>query len=467
MSNVTRRRPKKQKTDETLPANPWSPLDGCKPWQRKVVDLLLNSSHFDVVTDAYRGAGKSDVASRVAVHLAMSTPGIQIKHIAKTQKQCRAILRPLYAGILADCPEEFLPKFNTQDGAWYFPHTDATIIVAGTDNNRVDDLRGTPSDLVIHDECGFQDELEYLLEALNPRLDKSTLLGKNLYISTPPYSPAHYYSTIVKRAIADGSYQKFTIADDPEVTEEQRLRREERMGGRDSTACRRELYCEHITEEKYAVVPDVAAGRTVLQSYHEMPNGDRFVNFVCVYFDFTNMTSAVFCTIVPGQSLFVRRVVSYRQTNTRALVDDLAYHEKQIFGEQSYFRVAIGRDSTVEFIAQQTRAFFIAVNFDVTQAGTDAVRRLLSTSRVYFAPETKPLQDDISFAVFDEGRNGLAKDATGGTFNTLIAFMGAAIKATPHLHDDSNGSRYDLKTVEAMSRALMGVAFRKPRNILH
>lgn len=208
-----------------------------------------------------RQRGKSFFAVTLACETAIKTPGAFIRYAAPTQKAVHAIVEPLIAQVLSDCPEGLRPRYSSQAGTWEWPNGSA-LFAAGVDNQQYDRLRGTRAHLVIFDEAAFYDDLEAVEAVLKPQL--LTTGGKALYISSPPESPAHPFVSRYRAAQFEGNAFHATIREHPRLSEFQVrefLVREAKARGLSldafllSTYCRREFFAEIVAEESRQAVP--------------------------------------------------------------------------------------------------------------------------------------------------------------------------------------------------------------------
>ena len=99
------------------------------------------------------------------------------------------------------------------------------------------------------DEAGEVDDLE--------KVYKNVLLATGLtegattvFSSTPSETPDHDSRRIYEQCEAEGCAVRFTIDDNTFLSPDLKNIYIEELGGRETTACRRELYVEFVTEEE-------------------------------------------------------------------------------------------------------------------------------------------------------------------------------------------------------------------------
>jgi hypothetical protein len=243
------------------------------------------------VVRAARRFGKSYVLCLYATEFAIRNAGCQIRFAAPTEKALRKIVKPNMRAILADCPERYRPRFNTQDSCFVFPNGSEWHL-AGTDKDNAEKLRGTGTDLAIVDEAGFHDDLEYIVDdILTPQLLDNG--GRMVMISTPPRTPGHPFAAkFCPEADAEGSLFVRTIRDNTHLKPDQVERYVKALGGWDSLATRRELLCEDVVDVTRAVLPEFHenAGTVV----REPDPCEWFIPLVSLDVGFEDLTAILF-----------------------------------------------------------------------------------------------------------------------------------------------------------------------------
>jgi hypothetical protein len=212
------------------------------------------------VTDTSRRWGKTFWKLVRAHAAAIRNPGWRIVYAFPEYKQARNVILPLHQHIIQDCPPGL--HGDKQGPLWLksemtFEYSNGSRIeLVGLDTNP-DGARGSALDRFFGDEVAFFMNLEYLIQSIV----KPQMMGRKHAIlelaSTPPVSPSHYWSSeLVPRAIEEGAHDKRTIEEADQYSSEEVEEFVREAGGRRSTTCRREYFCEHVTDETMAVVPE-------------------------------------------------------------------------------------------------------------------------------------------------------------------------------------------------------------------
>lgn len=223
--------------------------------QRALLDKFYASQSrlFAVLTS--RRWGKSIWAVTLAAEHARR--GKRVLLAADSQKHIRTIVQPHMNDLLSTCPAKYRPTWNVADSAYHWPGG-GIIRLVGLDQGQADKARGTAEDLVVIDEAGFVDELEYVINSIAlPQL--LTTGGRIAAISTPSVNAGHYLRRFCEQAERAGAFHRQTIYDAPHLShkliENYKADYEERYGP-DSSHWLREYMCEWVADAEKAVIPE-------------------------------------------------------------------------------------------------------------------------------------------------------------------------------------------------------------------
>jgi hypothetical protein len=252
--------PSQLRTDAKMDA--WSDAVGDN---QKLSDLDLRKKLMGrvYVLDSARRWGKSRLLLKRALAKGIRNKGWRMIYFGPIKKELLKIVHPLMAELVRDCPPGLLGKHQGPD--WvekeeaYVFKTGSRLEIIGLDKNP-DGARGTGLDAAFGDEVAFFDKLEYLINSIIMPQVMGRQHARLECASTPPVSPSHHWSqNMVPHAVADGAHDKRTIeeADQYDTSEiEEIIRQVGGDMGRKHTAVRRELFCEHVTDETLAVIPE-------------------------------------------------------------------------------------------------------------------------------------------------------------------------------------------------------------------
>lgn len=240
-----------------------------------------------------------------AIEVCIQNPNAIVKYACPTQKMVKKMIYPALKVLFHDAPPEFNLEslWKETDGELKFPNG-SILTIAGTDGNNADNLRGAYAHLVIADEAGFMDDLDYVIKSvLLPQTD--TTGGKLILLSTPNYyNVAHEFHTqYVKPFEVTGKLIKFTLFDSPMVDDNERQKIINRYSKKlDDPKFKCEYMVEIPTSTEDTVIPEFYENRKEsLFTEHEEPEmcdyyvgGDIGTNdptgFVFGYYNFIEST---------------------------------------------------------------------------------------------------------------------------------------------------------------------------------
>lgn len=222
--------------------------------QQKIDQMIQSMPGRVIVINVSRQWGKSTLGVTKAIAQALKVPRSRVRIGAAFESDLTEFIEPAFETVLASCPNNLKP--------WYIKHkkryrfrNGSSIKLVGLDK-RPNGLRGSTIDLIIIDEAGFVSRLEYLYSSVIVPLTTHRPDARIIMLSTPPESPDHEFWDFVDRAKADGTYAEFTIDQNPMLGPDDIKRIEDRLGGRHTSAFRREYLCQKIIEAERAIVPE-------------------------------------------------------------------------------------------------------------------------------------------------------------------------------------------------------------------
>jgi len=203
-----------------------------------------------------RQSGKSYNLALIGTIACMEKSNVIVKLLTDTKLHCKTIFEPIFRQIFEDFPEELKPEYIPTQHVYIFKNG-SQIQLAGSDGNSAERLRGQKSDLILVDEAGFCDKLDYnVMSVLLPTATHTG--GKIILASTPPEDPAHELHQFIEMAEGGGFLTKKTVYDNPLLTTDQINNIISKfVGGANNTQFRREYLCEIVKDEQMSVLPEV------------------------------------------------------------------------------------------------------------------------------------------------------------------------------------------------------------------
>lgn len=405
--------------------------------QGRVVDFLLDANQKEVystfknnniktqVVVLSRQSGKSYGLSTIAIQECLTRPNIIVTYVAPRLNQVKRIAKGTLREILKTCPKDLQPTFNKQDNQYVF-HNGSILQLGALNNDRADDLRGSKSHLIIVDEAGFVDDLNYVLKSvLYPMLN--TTRGNLLICSTPPKSASHEFYGVVKQAEFDNTLIKKTIYDCPRYTSEDIDMFAKEVGGKDSSDFRREYLCQFITDQDSAVIPEATEENMQLivtdhtrpaffDCYIGMDIG--FKDLTAILFGYYDFRSGV--TVIEDEI-----VIKGKEVTTSKLAAAILEKENQLWGfKKPYLRIS---DNNNPILLNELSADYgvpiMATAKDNKEAAINNVRIAISDHRIRINPRCKTLIFHLKNATWNKNRTSYDRTPDSGHADCVDALI--------------------------------------------
>jgi hypothetical protein len=389
-----------------------------------------------------RQTGKSFVAVLYAIEHCLTTKHAHVQFLASTGKQMRSILVPAFKKIIDDCPEDIAPVATASDGSWTFPTTGAVLRFDGVDNDNAENLRGRSSTLVIIDEAGFIDDLEYLVkDIIQPQFIVTK--GRMVLISTPPETPDHYFKTLCDDAKLDDAYLERDVYLNGFAESEDIEKWMKEAGGEKSSTWRREYLCQFLVDEARQVIPEFTEERAQRLIQPVPPAGE---NHCVVGMDvgFRDATGVLFGYYdFRGAKLVIERemLIRGKDVRTDTLAATIKFIEAAIWGKEPTFRV-----SDVELILLNDLQSIHNLSFrpatkDNKDAMVNELRLWIQQDRIIIDKSCVKLARQLQNAIWNRERKQFERDADGhydlvDALIYLVRTLPSVIPLNPHTRLD-------------------------------
>jgi hypothetical protein len=221
--------------------------------------------------DCSRRWGKSALGCVTLIEDCFRIPGGRFVYLGPEKEQIKKFVIGLMENVLSDCPPDLRPRFYRTSLVYEFRHNGSRIELYGLDKNP-DGGRGPGLDGGFLDEAAFFKRLEYTLkDVLLPQM-MGRLWARLLGASTPPVSPGHTWTAeMLPDAMKRGALDQKTILDADQYSEAERDEIIESLGGRNSSRCKRELFCIHEADASRAIIPEYQAVEKEIVTEFEIP----------------------------------------------------------------------------------------------------------------------------------------------------------------------------------------------------
>lgn len=394
--------------------------------QKDIYNDIKSAAHDVSCILVSRRFGKSFTNCLVAVETCIKQENAIVKYACPKQRMVTTIIKPIMREILRDCPEHLKPEWKAQDKVYAFPNG-SEIQVAGTDNGNAENLRGGYAQLLICDEAGFMDDLDYVVNSiLLPTTD--TTDGKLILTSTPNYKdPQHeFHESFVFPLEAEGRLIRYTLYESPMVDERKIKRIISRYpGGEDNPKFRCEYLCEIPRETESTVVPEFTKKKSelVIEDYTLPPYYDAYI---AADFGFRDLTAVLFSyyDFKNAQLVIIDElIINGPEMTTDRLAEEVKHLENlRFYDEESntvmrpYMRVA---DNNLQIINDLTRLHelhFLATAKDNKEAQINELRMWVHQGKIRIHERCKHLIYHLENAQWDKSRKSFKhlKDTPSG-----------------------------------------------------
>lgn len=392
--------------------------------QKVIEDKFATSQGQLFVCNIARQFGKSYWAVKKCIELAMTKPKARIKYGTAFHTDLVEFILPTFDIVLESCPKAVKPVYKVQGSKWVFKNG-SEIKLVGCDKSP-NSLRGNVIDMIVIDECGFVDNLDYIYKSI---IVPATLHRPNckiIFISTPPSTPAHSFVDYVQKAEVEGGYVKLTIYDNPLITQADIDRMSKELGGVDSTAFRRECLCEFILDDDLALVKDWNEKYIGIPTKDERwPFHHRYVGMdlgrkdhtalIFGYYDFKQAT------------LFIEDEHTMKGSTwtTITLKDELLKKEQELWGEIKPFR-RISDNNNPHLIMDLNSlhdVHFMETNKESLEAMINEVRIMVGNGQIVINPKCTMLLGCLKFGIWDSKRKEFARNKIYGHYDHLAALI--------------------------------------------
>ena len=438
--------------------------------QNLINDALSSAKSKLFVCNCARQFGKSFLMVTKAVEQAIKKPQSRIKYGTAFQTDLLEFILPTFERVLEDCPPTERPRYKAQGQKYIFPNG-SEIKLVGLDMNP-NGLRGNTIDLIIIDECGFVDKLDYLYKSIIIPATMHRPEAKIIMISTPPSTPAHDFVDYAQKAATEGSYIKLTIHDNPMIGPDVITELVRESGGDTSTTWRREYLCEFLTDEDSNVIPEWK------DEYILDTKPDQYNRFYHRYV-FMDLGVKDFTVVLFGYYDFRRATLvvedevklSGPKLTTLLLKDTVEAFEKRLWPEHAVYRRISDNNNPqlLQDLAILHKMSFISTGKDTLEAMVNELRLMVQKGQIEVHPRCVQLAGCLKYGVWDSKKKKFARSATFGHFDALAAIIYGVRNLDKHCNPipttfgfDPRNARIKTQKYNSEGSRLMNQIFQKP-----
>lgn len=370
--------------------------------QRRIYDALSASKERQFFLLCSRRLGKTFMLLTMAFQECLQKPGARVLFLAPQARDAAEIATDTAAQILKDAPAEIRQgvDYKAQTKEFHFPNG-SILRLKGVNAEQADNLRGGATDLVILDEAGQMDNLDYLLKSVVLPMTLTT--GGRIYLATtPPVTPDHESKLIYDRLFALNATVKFTILDAPHVPNAAKAEMLTELGedpahvpailaGTEmpkTTAALRELFAEFVTDASMKVVPEFdAEAKKEIVRFHPRPA--YFDAYVAVDPGFNDRTGLVFAhydftsgkIVIEGERLL-------HKASTNDIANAIMEMEYKLWGDQRpLLRVSDVDPRLIADLAERHGLIFAQAQKQDSLGAINLVRTMVRNREIGIQPD--------------------------------------------------------------------------------
>jgi hypothetical protein len=398
-----------------------------RPVQQIIKKGILDDTNKISVVLCGRRLGKTTLMCIMALEECLKRQGAIVKFIFPRQKDAKRNILPLMRMLLEDCPRYLKPVWMEADKCYRFPHNNSEIQFAGSENGNAESIRGGFAHLCIFDECGFADDVKYIVRSILSPTVKTTG-GRVILVSTPPRNANHEFATdYILPYQAENRIKVFTIYDNPNFS--QAIIDEiisEYPAGIADPDFQREYLCIVDRDISQSILPSFTNDNErviVTENYTRPVFYDAYVGFdigavdlsavVFGYYDYLNAT-----LVIEDELIFSKDV------NTKTVAEAIKKKEKELWVnpiDQSpippYMRVADNSHLIMLTDMQRDHGVtFIPTRKDNREAAINSLDVTISQQKLIIHPRCKHVIYHMKFAEWNKTRNAFKnlKDSPSG-----------------------------------------------------
>lgn len=385
--------------------------------------------------DCTRRFGKTYDAAMKTFELQARRPGAIVRYCAPTKLQGRTFVMPAFTWVAERVPESMRPKFDRMDTCWRWPTGGVCYLGSAESMSDIEAQVGTECDLGIADEAGKWPMgllTHWISSAMMPQF-LTRPWGRIFIPSTPPLTPAHDISAIRKEAVENKLYARYTIDDLDHVSEEAKTKLKAEIHKKEGgeTAVLRELYCEYVTDDSLAIVPEMRHARDVICPKEAPVRPLHFDCYIAADFGFSDLTVVLFAYYdFRNAVLVIEDELVFKNTSAIAIGREVTKKRHALWGNMR--PRAIVADAPLQVIAdmaESTRAdplgpcIFGAVEKTDADAALNTARCMVGEKRVRIHPRCQVLIDHLSNGVWgNHRRTSFDRSDLFGHFDAIDAF---------------------------------------------
>lgn len=405
--------------------------DTTELWRAGIVGLwYLRPSQLDLYEvlvrekapflECARRFGKTTTILTYVIEKCLTKPKTVVLWCEPWKSQAREIVMPEIEKIFSTCPKEMRPSYVTTDSFYKFPNG-SVLKLRGVNDDKGASARGSYSHIIVADEFGFwRDPENIVASALSPQL--LTTDGQFIFASTPALDLNHPYYQRKARALSENRFIQKTIFDNESLTEEQIEAAAKEVGGKDSTAWKREYLCEEISDPERLVIPEYSPDAHDLEDDEARPV--YFSPYVGFDLGFSDQTFACFGYFdFEKATLIIDDELCVSGKNSKEIADAAREIERRNWGSLTPDRVADNDLQQIYDMATMCGYQMIPSRKDDKMAAINALRLRFGSGKIRIRKRCKNLRYQLKVGLWKENRKDFERGDGVGHLDGIMALV--------------------------------------------
>jgi hypothetical protein len=374
------------------------------------------------VSNCSRRFGKSFWAAVKCLEKAISCPSSKVKFASAFANDLEEIIIPAFKFLMEDMPEDIKPAWFSSKKKYIFKNK-SEIQLIGLDRNP-DGPRGQALDLMVFEEAGFINKLDYLYSSIIVPTFRGREDAKAIMISTPPLTPDHPFKAFCDKAKAEGAFAEFTIFDDPEVgpAEIEEYKKE----CLSDTDWQREYLVKFVIDRERSICPEFTD--SCVQEYKKNEFWEFYHPYLSMDLGVRDKTACLYAIwdFLQAKLIILDEFVVFGpEMTTDSLVSGLKAKESEVFGEKkTYLRIADNNNLLLlQDLGTLHKMPFLATSKDSLQAMVNKLRLWMKQGKILISPKCKELIGCLKSGVWNKTRKEFDRSQVYGHFDALASLI--------------------------------------------
>lgn len=386
--------------------------------QKHIVDTLSSIEVQEALILSSRQLGKSYAMCVYAIMFCIRNPGSIVRIAAPTLKQAQDIVADNLDPIIQDAPRDLIKRLKSSY-RWQIGSSELRLGIL--ERAHVDTLRGGNAKLIICEEGGFVTSEDYryaVVSVIGPQLLHSQ--GKLIHVTSPSEEPEHYIHTeVLPKCELSASLFRFTIYDNPRLSEDQIAKAISLCGGEQTVAWQREYLAKIIRDQSIVCVPEFE------EELHSLDYSRPEYSYYLTSIDtggVRDKTVALLMTFDFMEAKVV--VVDERIFDANTITDSMVSEIKEMeTGSVIKQRYADAPGQLLIDMKLKHDYSCLLPNKDDWQAGLNAVRLMLTQGKLLISRDCPFLIQTLKSATFNKQKTDFSRSEALGHMDALAALM--------------------------------------------